>query len=136
MIDALVFPDVRECLGDLIDRTMHLGQKVTFVWWLEIDPNTGAPAGSFPLVQVTARAGTEGYIDRVDPVMLECYAPGTDAINILESIKASICGSDIETGHGYLDSIRVLSTPEDGFYPSDTLNKAVATFEVTSRPIN
>lgn len=135
MIDGLVFPDVRECLGDLIDGTTHLGAEVTFVWWLGTD-QYGAPAGPFPLVHITARPGTEGFLDRVDPVTLECYAPGTDAVNILESIKASICGTDIGTPHGFLDSIRVVSTPEDGYYPSDTLNKAVATFDVTSRPIN
>lgn len=134
MIDALVFPDVRECLEDLIDGTTHLDEKVTFVWWMQVGPG-GGPAGPFPLVHVTARPGTEGFIDRVDPVTLECYAPGTDAVNILESIKASICGTDIDTPHGFLDSIRVVSTPEDGYYPSDTLNKAVATFDVTSRPI-
>lgn len=136
MIDGLVFPNVRECLTDLIDGTAHLGETVNFVWWMESDPKTGAPAGPFPLVQVIAKPGTEGYIDRVDPVMLECYSPGTSAIEILESIKASICGTDIDTPHGFLDSIRVTSTPEDGYYPSDTLNKAVATFDVVSRPIN
>lgn len=134
MIDGLVFPDVRECLEDLIDGTTHLGETVTFVWWMQTDQH-GAPAGPFPLVHITARPGTEGFIDRVDPVLLECYAPGTDAVNILESVKASICGSDIETPHGFLDSIRVVSTPEDGPY-NDTLNRAVATFDVTSRPIN
>lgn len=136
MNDGLVFPDVRECLLDLIGGTVHLGQPVRAVWWLEAD-EYGAPLGPFPVVQITrAPGGTEGYIDRMDPVILECFAPGTLAMEVLESVKASICGDSIETPHGYLDSIAVTSIPEEGFYPSDVLNKAVATFNVVSRPIN
>lgn len=134
MIGALVFPDVRVCLEDLIDGAVHLGQAVNFAWYEQTD-DKGALAGPFPLVVVTLRAGTEGFLDRSDPVMLECYAKGTSAVAVLESVKASICGAEIDTPHGFLDSIRVVSTPEDGYYPSDTLNKAVATFEVVSRPI-
>lgn len=136
MIDGLVFPDVRECLMDLIDGTVHLGHPVRAVWYLPADER-GVALGPFPTVQITRPpGGTEGYIDRVDPVTLECFAPGTLAVEVLESIKASICGDSIETPHGYLDSIQVTSTPEEGFYPSDTLNKAVATFAVVSRPVN
>ncbi|MHA7210794.1 hypothetical protein [Arthrobacter sp. MDT1-65] len=134
MIDALVFPDVRECLSDLIDGAEHLGESVRFVWYLPAD-SYGSIQGPFPIVQVVQGAGTEGYVDRVDRVTLECYAPGTDAVNVLESVKASICGDGIDTPHGYLDSIFVVSTPVDVPYQSDTLNKAVAIFDVTSRPI-
>lgn len=135
MIAALVFPDVRRCLTDLIDGSTHMGQKVRAVWYTSVDMATGGLEGPFPLVQITMRPGAEGFLDRVDPVLLECYAPDNDAVNVLESIKASICGTDISTPNGYLDSIRVRSTPDDAPY-NDTLNKAVATFDVVSRPIN
>lgn len=135
MIDTLVFPDVRECLNDLIDGSEHLGESVRAVWYLPAD-SYGTLQGPFPLVQIIHAGGTEGYIDRVDRVTLECYAEGTAAVDTLESIKASICGDSIDTPHGYLDSIRVVSTPVDIPYQSDTLNKAVAIFDVTSRPIS
>lgn len=134
MIDNLVFPDVRECFSDLIDGTTHLGKSVRVVWQLQAD-DKGAILGPFPLVQVYTTRGTEGYIDRVDWVTLECYAPGTAAVNTLESVKASICGDGIETPHGYLDSIKTEQVPNDIPYQSDVLNKATATFTVTSRPL-
>lgn len=134
MIDGLVFPDVRECFSDLIDGTTHLDKPVRLVWHLPAD-DYGALEGPFPLVQVYTTRGTEGYVDRVDWVTLECYAPGTSAVNTLESIKASICGTDIDTPHGFLDSIKSEQVPEDVPYQSDTLNKATATFTVTSRPL-
>lgn len=134
MIDGLVFPDVRECLNDLVDGTEHLGEMVRMVWHLPAD-KYGSLEGPFPVVLVYTNGGTEGYIDRVDRVTLECYAPGTQAVNTLESIKAFICGTDIETHHGYLDGIKSDQVPEDIPYASDTLNKASATFTVTSRPL-
>jgi len=135
VIDGLVFPDVRECLNDLVDGTEHLGEMVRVVWHLPAD-DYGTLQGPFPIVLVYTNGGTEGYIDRVDRVTLECYAPGTQAVNTLESIKAFICGTDIETAHGYLDNIKSDQVPEDIPYASDTLNKATATFMVTSRPLN
>lgn len=134
MIDGLVFPDVRECLTDLVDGTVHLDRAVRMVWHLPAD-DYGVLQGPFPVVLVYATGGTEGFVDRVDRVTLECYAPGTQAVNTLESIKSFICGSGIETAHGYLDSITVEQVPTDIPYASDTLNKADATFFVTSRPL-
>ncbi|QSZ47229.1 hypothetical protein [Arthrobacter sp. D5-1] len=134
MIDGLVFPDVRECLTDLVDGTEHLDQTVRMVWHLQAD-NYGTLEGPFPVVLVFTNGGTQGFIDRVDRVTLECYAPGTQAVNTLESILAFICGTDIETSHGYLDSISIDSVPEDVPYASDTLNKATASLLATSRPL-
>ena len=134
MSDGLVFPDVRECLNDLIDGTTHLETIVRSVFHLQAD-DRGSLLGPFPLVQVVATGGTESYVDRVDRVTLDCYAPGQQAVNTLESVKAFLRGTDIETPHGYLDEIRVDQVPTDIPYQSETLNKATATFLVTSRPI-
>lgn len=134
MIDGLVFPDVRECLSELIDGTEHLDAAVRAVWHLQAD-DYGSILGPFPVVLIYTTGGTEGFFDRVDRVTLECYAPGTQAVNTLESVKSFICGTDIETSHGYLDNIRVDQVPADVPYQSDTLNKASATFLVTSRPL-
>lgn len=135
MSDGLVFPDVRSCLSDLIDGTVHVGEPVRTVWFLQADSH-GALLGPFPVILIYTTGGTEGFVDRVDRVTLECYAPGTQAVNALESVKAYICGTDIGTVHGYLDGIRPDQVPADVPYQSDTLNKAAATFMVTSRPIN
>lgn len=133
MIEGLVFPNVRLCLEDLVDGTVHLGQPVRFVWHLEVED--GKLAGPFPLVQPITAPGRKGYIDRVDPITLECYAEGNLARETLESISASICGHGIETPSGYLDTIEETAATDDVYY-NDTLNKAFATFDVTTRPVN
>lgn len=134
MSDGLVFPDVRECLFDLIDGTEHLGESVRAVFHLPAD-NFGIIEGPFPLVQIVATGGTEGYVDRVDRVALDCYAPGQAAVNTLESVKSFLRGSNIDTAHGFLDSIAIDQVPTDIPYQSETLNKATGTFLVTSRPL-
>lgn len=133
MIDGMVFPDARQCMTDLIDGKEHLGEPVTAVWHLAADSYTNPDL--WPLVLVYTGDGTEGYLDRVDRVTLECYAPGTLAVDTLESIKALICGTGIDTPHGYLDSIAVDLVPKDTDLQSDILNRARATFLVTSRPL-
>lgn len=134
MIDALVFPDTRDALFDLIDGATHLGQPVKAVYQLPAD-SRGAIKGPFPIALIYGSGGNRGFVDRVDRRTVEVYAPGQQALNVLESISASICGEDIETPSGYLDKIEQDVTPDDVPYQSDTLNKAVATFLVTSRPI-
>lgn len=135
MIDALVFPDARDALFDLIDGAEHLGESVTAVYQIPAD-DYGAIQGPFPIALIYITGGTGGFVDRVDRATVEVYAPGQLAVNTLESISASIIGSDIETPSGFLDSIEADVTPADIPYQSDTLNKAVATFLVTSRPTN
>jgi hypothetical protein len=134
MIDALVFPDTKAALFDLIDGSTHLGLQVRAVTWLPAD-SYGALQGPFPLAYIYGGGGTEGFIDRVDRRTVDVYAPGEQALDILESIKASICGEDIATPSGFLDKIEPTITPDDVPYQSDTLNKATATFLVTSRPL-
>ncbi|OMH30652.1 hypothetical protein [Tersicoccus sp. Bi-70] len=135
--DVLVFPNTRAAITDLINGTIHLGEKVTAVWWLPTN-DYGQLEGPYPLAVVTALPGTQGDYDRVDRITLEVYAPGEDAVNTLESITGVIVGDGIETEDGtYLDEVGVLSTPVDtpSQYASDTLNHAVATYEVTVRPL-
>lgn len=134
MIDGLVFPDVRDCMSDLVDGVEHLGEAVSTVYYLSADSYTN-PA-LWPLVLIYSGDGSQGYVDRVDRVTLECYAPGTRAVDTLESITAMICGTDISTAHGFLDSVRVDLVPKDTDLQSDVLNRARATFLVTSRPLS
>ena len=134
MIEALVFPDTRDALFDLIDGSTHLGDTVRAVYQLPADAY-GTVQGPFPLALIYTSGGTQGFVDRVDRAAVEVYAPGQKAVQTLESISASIVGGDIETPSGYVDSIEPDATPADVPYPSDTLNKAVATFLVTVRPV-
>jgi hypothetical protein len=134
MIDALVFPDTRDALFDLIDGAIHLGQPVRAVYQLPAD-SYGVLQGPFPVALIYVTGGTRGFVDRVDRATIEVYAPGQQAENALESIAASIVGTDIGTPSGFIDSIEQDITPADVPYQSDTINKAVATFLVTSRPL-
>jgi hypothetical protein len=109
---------------------------VRAVYQLSADTSTGAVQGPFPVALIYTTGGTKGFVDRVDRATIEVYAPGQQAVNALESIAASIVGIDIETPSGYIDGIEQDVVPVDVPYQSDTLNKAAATFLVTSRPIN
>lgn len=134
MNEVLVFPDSRAALFDLVNGATHEDEQVRAVYFLQAD-EAGSIQGPFPVAHIYVTGGTEGYIDRVDRATIDLYAPGEQAVNVLESIRASICGQDIETPSGYLDRIDPDITPADVPYQSDLLNKATATFLVTSRPI-
>lgn len=135
MSDVMVFPDTRSALFDLLDGSAHDGESVRAVYHLPAD-FYGQLQGPFPVAHIYVTGGTEGYIDRVDRVTIDVYAPGEQAVRVLESIRAFICGVGIETPSGYLDNIDPDITPAEVPYQSDTLNKATGTFMVTSRPIN
>lgn len=134
MIDALLFPDTRDALFDLINGATHLGQPVRAVYQIPAD-TYGAIQGPFPVALIYVNGGTRGFVDRVDRATIEVYAPGQQAVNTLESIAASIIGTDIETPSGYIDGIAADVTPADVPYQSDTINKAIGTFLVTARPL-
>ena len=135
MIDGLVFPDTRGVLFDLIDGSSHLGTPVRAVYHLPAD-SYGSIEGPFPLAHIyTIPGGGVGYVDRVDRIKVELYAPGEQAVDTLESIRASIVGWGIETPSVYVDKIEDISPPIDVPYQSDILNKAEAMFDVTTRPV-
>ena len=135
MSDALVFPNSRSGLFDLVNETEHAGQVVSAFYHLPAD-EYGALQGPFPIAHIYGSGGTQGYVDRVERRTIEVYAPGELAVEVLESIIAFISGSDIDTPSGYFDRIECDTTPEDIPYQSDTLNRAMASVLVTSRPIN
>lgn len=135
MIEGLVFPSVRDALFDLIDGHEHLGETVQAVFQVQAD-SYGSMAGPFPVCQVYVTNGPEGFIDRVERVTLECYAPGQAAVDTLESIRASVVGWDVDTPSGYLDKVRCVEVPTEVPYQSGTLNKATCLLDVTVRPLN
>lgn len=135
MSDGLVFPNPRAGLFDLIDGARHLGETVHGFYQEPADVS-GSLKGPFPVAVIYALpGGSEGFVDRVDRMAIDVFAEGERAVDTLESIKASICGDGIETPSGYWDSIKPDQVPTDIPYPSDTVNKATATFLMTSRPL-
>lgn len=140
MSDVMVFPDTRSVLFDLIDGSSHYSAvtggtvRVRAVYHLEVDGGGGLQ-GPFPVALIYVTGGTEGFIDRVDRASVEVYAPGEQAVQVLESIRASIRGENIDTPSGFVDRIDPEVTPADIPYQSETVNRATATFLVTSRPI-
>lgn len=135
MSDVLVFPDVRSAIYDLINGGEHMGHRVRAVFHLSVD-SYGAPEGPFPIAQITLAPGTQGFIDRIDRVLLEVFAPGELALQVTESLHAFLVGTDIETPSAYLDSIQPDQTPHEVPYPSDTLNQAAMQLLVTTRPVD
>lgn len=132
--DALVHPDTRAALFDLIDGSVHVDHTVTAAYQETATP-AGLPKGPFPLVVIYSNGGTQGHIDRTDRLVLECFAEGELSMRVLESIHASVCGWDIETPSGYLDTVSSDQTPAELPYPSETLNKSTCRLLVTTRPI-
>ena len=134
-MEGEIFPDTRRAVISLINSTDHLGVPVLAVKHLNTDPK-GTLVGPFPVAQVlSAPGGKEGYVDRVDKISIQVYAEGEAAERTLEAITAFITGDGIETEYGYLDSIETDEVPTEYEYPSETLNKATATYFVTVRPI-
>lgn len=135
-VEGLVYPDTLQILTDLLDGELHLGKPVTVAWHLEVLPdNPSQLKGPFPLLHILPPVGTEGFLDKVDRVTFELYVEQGRASQVLESIKASIVGTDLESPAGYLDTVRVVNAPTDVPYQSDTLRVARAAFDITTRPV-
>ena len=134
MSDVLVFPDTRGAVWDLINGASHVGVTVKAVYHLPAD-DYGSLVGPFPVAHITTEPGTQGYLDRKDRITVNVYAPGEQAMNVAQSIYASIVGDGIETPSGYLDEIQADQTPYERPYPSDTLNQAEFRVMVTVRPV-
>ena len=143
MSDVLIFHDSRAALFELIDGSEHVARVVDGVpdlvpvrasYHVLADERGGIEGD--PQVVITQDPGTQGDIDRVDRVTLECYAPGEQAINILNSILGVVVDSHIETPSGiYVDRIDVDQTPHELQYPSDTINLAACRLLVTVSPV-
>jgi len=141
--DVMVFPDTRQCLTDLIDGTTHDGRSVT-VQWMLVPTAHGSLDGPLPVVHIQlTQGGTEGYLDRADRLTVAAYMTvpsgpnDPSAMSVLESVRASVIGHGIETPSGYLDSVRVINAPAptESAFNSDSIDRAVMTLEVVTRPV-
>lgn len=141
MSDGLVFPDARDAVWDLLSGSTHYdaftNKTVTVQAFttLPVD-DYGLIEGPFPVAHIRSAApGTQGFVDRVDRVAIDVYAPLEQAVNVLESISTYLTGHGIETPSGYLDSIEPDDLPVDVPYQSEVAKLATATFLVVTRPI-
>lgn len=135
MIAGLMFPKVPACVMALVDGLPLPFGPVNAVRWLATNPDGSLP-GPFPLVHITEQpGGTQGDIDRVTRITIDCYAPGDQAVDALDAVNAYITGTGIETVHGYLDEVRPITTPTDIPYASDVMNRANCMYDVTVRPV-
>lgn len=137
-VDALIYPDTLRILTELLDGTEIAGHQITVAWHLEVEQdNPSQLKGPFPLLHILPPRGTEGAFDKVDRFTLEMYVTLEQgrASSVLEAVKGSIVGTDLETPAGVIDTVTVVTSPEDVPYQSDTLNLARATFDVISRPV-
>lgn len=132
--EALVYPDTMQILTDILDGATYGTDTILVVWHLPAGAY-GQLAGPFPMLHILPPRGTEGAFDKVDRFTLELYVEGRRASPLLEAIKATIVGTDLESPAGYIDTVTVVTSPEDVPYQSDTLNLARATFDVISRPV-
>ncbi|WP_417373011.1 hypothetical protein [Glutamicibacter protophormiae] len=141
MSGELVFPDVRTAVWELLNGSKHYDAftdstvTVRAVLKIPVDAH-GLIQGPFPLAHVRNGApGTQGFVDRVDRVAVDVYAPHESAVNVCESICTYLTGQGIETPSGYLDSIEPDELPVDVPYQSEVVNQATATLLVVTRPI-
>lgn len=142
MSDVMIFHDAKGGIFELINGTEHVS------WVYDGEPQTvtiqaayhtlADERGSVEANQVvlTADAGTQGFLDRVERISLDCYAPGEQAMNILNSVLGLVVGAGIETESGiYLDRVEVDQTPHELPYPSETMNHAMCRLLVTVRAV-
>lgn len=141
MNDVMVFPDVRSAVCSLLEESEHFDTStnalvaVRAVTDLPVD-SKGLIDAPGPLAHIKVAGGTRGFVDRVDRLTIDMYAPEYgQAIAVLESVHAFLCRHGIDTPYGYLDSIAPDVTPAEVPFQDARLNQATATFLVTSRPL-
>ena len=135
MSDVLVFPDARSAVFDLIDGAEHSGSVVSAHYQMPVT-DKGEAGGPYPLAVIEMEPGSQGYVDRIDRIVVTVYGEGSaPTSNVAESIHASLVGTDIETPSGYLDEIQPDQPPHELSYYSETINQVQFRIMVTTRPV-
>ena len=137
MHEYLQWPDTRAAVQGLLDGTTHAGYRIRAAYYQSAD-EYGRPLddGVPEVVVYEGSGGAIGYVDRVDELTLDVFAPaGEAAKKVAESVVASRCGVNISTPEGLIDTIRATSAPVDVPYQSATHSRASATIQAVTRPI-
>ncbi|WP_346921867.1 hypothetical protein [Glutamicibacter creatinolyticus] len=130
-MDDLEFPDGVMAVLDLIRGKEFAGQTLNAGKYMPTD-NYGQLAKK-PFALVVGEGGTPGYVDQVERLRVEVYAPFDEALEIAKEIKKQIVGTGINTSAGFLDKIKADQVPTDVPYSGD-LSKATLLLSITSRP--
>lgn len=135
MSDVLVFPDARSAVFDLISGATHDGYEVSAHYQMPVT-DYGSAGGPYPLAVIEMEPGSQGYVDRIDRIVVTVYGEGSaPTARVAESIHASLIGVDIETPSGYLDEIQPDQPPHELAYYSETINQVQFRIMVTTRPV-
>src|SRR5690625_7973246 len=95
MSDVLVFPDARSAVFDLISGAVHDGHEVTAHYQMPVT-DYGSAGGPYPFAVIEMEPGSQGYIDRIDRIVVTVHGEGSAATsNIDESSHASLVGTDV-----------------------------------------
>lgn len=120
-----------EAIYELVDEKTFAGHEVTA--YLRLQPDF---VDHLPAVLIYDLGGTESFIDRVDRVGVDVYAPaGTTAKQVAEAIKDALVDRPHETSYGYIDNITTETTPVDVPYADPNVGQAQTVYRVTSRPL-
>src|SRR5690625_7888268 len=76
MSDVLVFPDARSAVFDLISGATHDGYEVSAHYQMPVT-DYGSAGGPYPLAVVEMEPGSQGYIDRIDRIVVTVYGEGS-----------------------------------------------------------
>lgn len=136
MSHDLEWIDARGAIQTFLNGTEHCGHRIRARYEQTADAY-GQPVDAVPEVIIyPTGGGTIEWVDRTDELTLEVYAPrGELAVRIAESVLRMIAGPNLETPEGFLDLVKVRSTPADIPYQSEHLSKAMTTISVVSRPL-
>lgn len=136
MIESLQWVDARAAIQSVIDGTTHDGHTVSARYEQTADEYGQPVVDGVEVIVYDGIGGTIEWVDRLDELTLECYAPrGETAKRVLDSVVSSLAGANVSTPEGFLDTIRVRTAPTDVPYQSPVLSKAIANIQVISRPI-
>lgn len=130
-MDDLEFPDGVMAVLDLIRGKEFAGQTLNAGKYMPTDKY--GQLDKVPFALVVGEGGTPGYVDQVERLRVEVYAPFDEALEIAKTIKKQIVGTGIDTTAGFLDKIKADQVPTDVPYSGD-LSKATLLLSIISRP--
>lgn len=136
MSEVLEWVDARAAMQAMIDGTEHAGVLVQARYEQSADEYGQPDPAAVEVVVYETPGGNIGYVDRLDEITLDVYAPrGELAKKVAESVLRMVCGTNIDTPEGFLDTVRPRTVPVEVPYQSPVLSKVTTTLQVIHRPL-
>lgn len=135
-MEDLHFPDARAALWSLVDGQTFAGHQVAARYELAADAY-GHPLVEVPQVVIfPAGPGEVGWVDRWDEYVVEVYGPrGETSQRIAEAVRAHLCGFNVETAEGLLDTVTPRANPVALPYQAPDVSLSTMTLRVVTRPL-